>query len=307
MGRMPLLDIRGIRPILILRRAVDDEDLSFAQKFTRALHKSRSQIVAFVLILAGLAFIASRVSDSASVGKWFTVGLVSVLAVLLLASFLVLKALKFFLSRTRLHLPSVLRHGLANLYRPGNPSSALLAALGMGVMQIMLVFLMQHAVVRQLHISSAPNLPNLFLIDIANEEVDGMRQLLTSAPGVTAKPELLPVVTSRILAIDGVEANDITSPTTCSAASSSPGRGPYRPAPPLRKGSGGLPPNPPLRTTSRWSPSLRIRPVASAFISVPPSPSPRRTSVSTPRSPRLPALTASTPTAAPSSSCPRSP
>jgi putative ABC transport system permease protein len=205
----PLLDIRGIRPILILRRAVDDEDLSFAQKFTRALHKSRSQIVAFVLILAGLAFIASRVSDSASVGKWFTVGLVSVLAVLLLASFLVLKALKFFLSRTRLHLPSVLRHGLANLYRPGNPSSALLAALGMGVMQIMLVFLMQHAVVRQLHISSAPNLPNLFLIDIANEEVDGMRQLLTSAPGVTAKPELLPVVTSRILAIDGVEANDI--------------------------------------------------------------------------------------------------
>ena len=205
----PLLDIRGIRPILILRRAVDDEDLSFAQRFTRALRKSRSQIVAFVLILAGLAFIASRVSDSASVGKWFTVGLVSVLIVLLFASFLVLKTLKFFLSRTRLHLPSVLRHGLANLYRPGNPSSALLAALGMGVMQIMLVFLMQHAVVRQLHISSAPNLPNLFLIDIANEEVDGMRQLLTSAPGVTAKPELLPVVTSRILAIDGVEANQI--------------------------------------------------------------------------------------------------
>jgi putative ABC transport system permease protein len=205
----PLLDIRGIRPILILRRAVDDEDLSFVQKFLRALRKSRSQIFAFVLILGGLAFIASRVSDSASVGKWFTVGLVSVLIVLLIASFVVLRTLKFFLARTRLHLPQVLRHGLANLYRPGNPSSALLAALGMGVMQIMLVFLMQHAVVRQLHISSAPNLPNLFLIDIANEEVDGMRQLLTGFPGITAKPELLPVVTSRILAIDGVEANSI--------------------------------------------------------------------------------------------------
>ncbi len=205
----PLLDIRGIRPILILRRAVDEEDLPLVQKLTRLLLKSRSQIVAFVLILAGLAFIASRVSDSASVGKWFTLGLVSVLIVLLIASFAVLKALKFFLSRTRLHLPSVLRHGLANLYRPGNPSSALLAALGMGVMQIMMVFLMQHAVVRQLQISSAPNLPNLFLIDIANSEVEGMRQLLTSAPGVTAPPELLPVVASRILAIDGVPANDI--------------------------------------------------------------------------------------------------
>ena len=205
----PLLDIRTIRPILILRRAVDDEELTIPQKFSRFLQKSRSQILAFILILAGLAFIASRVSDSASVGKWFTVGLVSVLAVLLIASFAVLRTLKFFLSRTRLHLPSVLRHGLANLYRPGNPSSALLAALGMGVMQIMMVFLMQHAVVKQLQISSAPNLPNLFLIDIANEEVEGMRTLLTHFPGVTAAPELLPVVSSRILGIDGVAANDI--------------------------------------------------------------------------------------------------
>ena len=205
----PLLDIRGIRPILILRRAVDEEDLPIAQKLTRLFLKSRTQLFAFILILGGLAFIASRVSDSNSIGKWFTVGLVGVLLVLLLASFLVLRGLKFFLNRTRLHLPQVLRHGLANLYRPGNPSSALLAALGMGVMQIMMVFLMQHAVVKQLQISSAPNLPNLFLVDIANQEVEDMRKLLTHAPGVTAAPELLPVVNSRILAIDGVPADSI--------------------------------------------------------------------------------------------------
>ena len=81
--------------------------------------------------------------------------------------------LKFFLNRTRLHLPSSLRHGLANLYRPGNPSAALLAALGMGVMQIMTVYLVQQAVVSELHISSAPNLPNVFLIDIANSRSTG--------------------------------------------------------------------------------------------------------------------------------------
>ncbi|ADW69321.1 ABC transporter permease [Granulicella tundricola] len=205
----PLLDIRGIRPILILRRAVDETDEPWHVKLVRLFTKNLAQIGAFLLILAGLALIAFRISDSASVGKWFTVGLAAVLAVLLLASFLVLKALKFFLTRTRLHLPSAVRHGLANLYRPGNPSSALLAALGMGVMQIMMVFLMQNAVVKQLHISSAPNLPNIFLVDIANDEIDGMRKLLTSAPGITAPPELLPVVSSRILAIDGVSANDI--------------------------------------------------------------------------------------------------
>ena len=221
----PLLDIRNIRPILILRRAVDDLDqpigkmiwalirgrsivsdstLTLDRLILYRLRKNFAQILSFFVILGGLSIIAYRVSDSRDVGKYFSIGLVSVLAVLLLASFIVLKTLKFFLSRTRLHMPSVLRHGLANLYRPGNPSSALLAALGMGVMQIMLVFLMQHAVVQQLHISAAPDLPNIFLVDITDDEIGGMRTLLANNPAVTAPPELLPVVTSRVLALNGV-------------------------------------------------------------------------------------------------------
>ena len=226
----PLLDIRNIRPILILRRAVDDLDQPLWQLFVALfrgkaiatdstltldrlilyrLRKYVAQIVAFVLILGGLTVIAFRVSDSREVGKWFSVGLVGVLAVLLFASFVVLKSLKFFLSRTRLHLPSALRHGLANLYRPGNPSAALLAALGMGVMQIMLVFLMQHAIVQQLQITSAPNLPNIFLVDIADKEIDGMRGLLAHSSAVTAPPELLPVVTMRVTALNGTPVADI--------------------------------------------------------------------------------------------------
>ncbi len=205
----PLLDIRGVRPILILRRAVDETDEPFTASLLRRLKKNLAQFLAFALILGGLTLIAYRVSDSHAVGKWFSVGLAGVLAVLLFASWIVLKTLKFFLTRTRLHLPSVLRHGLANLYRPGNPSAALLAALGMGVMQIMLVFLMQHAVVQQLNISAKPNLPNIFLIDIANQEIDGIRHLLATSPAVTAPPELLAVVTSRVLALNGVPAADI--------------------------------------------------------------------------------------------------
>jgi putative ABC transport system permease protein len=136
----------------------------------------------------------------------FSVGLVIVLLVLLAASAAVLWGLKFFLNRTRLHLPSALRHGLANLYRPGNPSAALLAALGMGVMQIMLVFLVQRAVVNELHITSAPNLPNVFLVDIANSEIDGIQRVLKAQPGVTTQPELVPMVGARVEAIDGVTA-----------------------------------------------------------------------------------------------------
>jgi putative ABC transport system permease protein len=205
----PLLDIRGIRPILILRRSVDDVDQPFFASLGHRLRSNWAQLVAFAMILAGLALIAWRVSDSPVVARDFSFGLVIVLLVLLAASFALLKLLKYFLTRTRLLLPSVLRHGLANLYRPGNPSAALLAALGTGVMQIMLVFLWQHAAVRELQITASPQIPNIFLVDIANDEIDGVRRLLTSSPVVTAPPELLPVVSSRIIAINGVAANEI--------------------------------------------------------------------------------------------------
>ena len=199
----PLLDIRRVRPILILRRAVEDNDDPFIAALWKKINHNIAQILATALILVGLVFIAMTLSDSLVVGQRFSEGLVGVLLVLLAASAAVLRGLKFFLNRTRLHLPSALRHGLANLYRPGNPSAALLAALGMGVMQIMTVYLVQRAVVNELHISSAPNLPNVFLVDIANTEIDGMRALLKTQPGVTTQPELLPLVSARVLTIDG--------------------------------------------------------------------------------------------------------
>ncbi|WP_433973352.1 ABC transporter permease [Tunturiibacter lichenicola] len=204
----PLLDIRGVRPILILRRAVEDNDDPFVTAIWRKITKNLAQLGAALLILVGLAAIATTLSDSVVVGEVFSAGLVAVLIVLLVASVAVLAGLRLFLSKTRLHLTSSVRHGLANLYRPGNPSAALLAALGLGVMQIMTVYLVQQAVVSELHVSAAPNLPNVFLIDITNDEVAGIRKLLTSQQSVTAPPELLPVVSSRIMEIDGVPANE---------------------------------------------------------------------------------------------------
>ena len=206
----PLLDVRGVRPILILRRAVEEvPEEPLGKGLLRRLRKNGAQIGAFALILGGLAVIATTLSDSATVGEVFSIGLVLVLGVLLAASAGVLAGIKMFLSKTRLALPSSLRHGLANLYRPGNPSAALLAALGLGVMQIMTVYLVQQAVVRELHISSAPNLPNVFLIDITDAEIDGVRALLRGQPHVKPDMEMLPVVASRIEAINGTPAAEI--------------------------------------------------------------------------------------------------
>ena len=107
------------------------------------------------------------------VGKWFAICLTALLVVILGLSALTLRGLRLFLSRTRLYLTSAVRHGLANLYRPGNQSSAVLAALGTGVMLILSVFFMQRSVLAALKEGAGPNTANIFLIDMAAKSCRG--------------------------------------------------------------------------------------------------------------------------------------
>lgn len=216
----PLLDIRGVRPILILRRNVESSDDPFVARFIRKLRGSLVQLAASLLIVGGLVLLASRVSDSVQIGVRFSVGLIVALVALLITAWLTLQLLRFFLGRTRLHLPSSLRHGLSNLYRPGNPSAALLAALGLGVMQIAMVYMVQHSIVNEMKTATAANLPNIFLIDMTNDEVAGVRDLLAHEPTVKGTPELVPVVSSRILAINGTSIADLKLPHMGRAAQS---------------------------------------------------------------------------------------
>jgi putative ABC transport system permease protein len=161
------------------------------------------------LIVAGLAGIAAALSDSWTIGKWFAASLCAVLLVILGLSALTLRTLRAFLDKTRLHLPSALRHGLANLYRPGNQSSAVLASLGAGVMLILAVYLMQSAIVRRMHNDVSSDTPNIFLVDIAPEELSGVQSLLAKQPGVQGQLETIPVISSRIVSIDSVPTDQI--------------------------------------------------------------------------------------------------
>jgi len=199
----PLLDIRNVRPILILRRNVEAADDPFATRLVRKLRGSAAQIGASVLILLGLVGLATRVSDSRQVGWTFALGLAASLLVLLAMSAVTLWLLRRFLRGTGLRLPSTLRHGLANLYRPGNPSAALLAALGLGVMQIAAVYFVQNSIVNEMHVAAAGNLPNIFLMDMGTNEVNGVRTLLAQQPMVHGTPEMIPVVSARLTEING--------------------------------------------------------------------------------------------------------
>ncbi len=200
----PLLDVRKIRPNLVLRRAVDDGNGEGQLTFWQKIRENKVQWIASVLIVLGLGGIAAALTDSLQVGAWFGAALCALLLFTLGMSALTLRGLRAFLAKTRLHLPSAVRHALANLYRPGNQSSAVLAALGTGVMLILVVFLMQSSVLREMREGAKPDTPNIFLIDMATSELLGVRELLDKQPGARGKMEALPVVSGRIESIDDV-------------------------------------------------------------------------------------------------------
>ena len=202
----PLLDVRAVRPVLVLRRLVEQGPEGIGGWLARWWAR-RLQLGLSVVVIAALGGIAWALSDSAKVGTWFAVLFTLALVVLLVMAAVALRTLRFLLNRIRLRLPSFLRHGLANLYRPGNQSAAVLAALGTGVMLILAVYLMQAALLRDLRETASPKLPNVFLIDVTSDEVAGVKDFFQHQPGVSQalgqSLDLMPVVAGRFVSLNG--------------------------------------------------------------------------------------------------------
>ncbi len=211
----PLLEIRNFRPLRILRRNVEENSESdqaqnrsslLTRIWPRIFPRDPVQIVAIGIILVALAIIASTLTQSAMVGAWFAGGLFAVLIFLLLAASGMLIFVRRLLERARAHFSPAARQGLANLYRPGNQSAAVLTALGVGVMLIMTIYSMQHAILRDLNNTDASKAPNVFLVDISPEELPGITKLVAAQSAVHGKIETIPVVSASILSINGFTA-----------------------------------------------------------------------------------------------------
>jgi putative ABC transport system permease protein len=198
----PLLDVRGVRPVLVLRRLVEQGPEGIGGWFARWWSR-RLQLGLSLVVVVALGGIAWALSDSAKVGTWFALLFACALLVLLVMAAVALRTVRFLLNRVRLRLPSFLRHGLANLYRPGNQSAAVLAALGTGVMLILAVYLMQAALLRDIRETASPKLPNIFLIDVTDDEVAGIKAFFQHQTGVTQDLDLMPVFTGRFVSLNG--------------------------------------------------------------------------------------------------------
>ncbi|HZU28380.1 MAG TPA: FtsX-like permease family protein [Bryobacteraceae bacterium] len=194
----PLLRIRRIRPSLILRRDMGQDEKPWLRRWLEA----RAALLAAVLIVAGVGGIAAWLGDSAKTGALFAAGLSGSLLALGAVAWLLLRGLRVLL-RHGPALPVALRHGLANLYRPGNQAASVLVALGVGVMFTLTIWVVQHSLVHDIIETAPPGVPNVFLIDIQPHEKDALLKMVRSQPGIQGGIDIVPAIQMRLTAVNG--------------------------------------------------------------------------------------------------------
>ena len=201
----PLLAIRKVRPALILRRDMPEARPALNTRLVDAI----PSIASGVLILAGIGGIAGWLAESPKVGGYFAGGLTVSLILLALLAGALLRGVKSFLKRSPWRIPTFARLGLANLHRQGNQASAILVALGLGVMFTLTVYLVQHSLVSEIVASAPPDAPNVFLMGITPEQVPPLRDLITKQAGVEGPPEFMPSVPIQIVTVNGTPFSEL--------------------------------------------------------------------------------------------------
>jgi len=204
----PLLAIRDVKPALIFRREMPEAKPPLRLR----LRKKLPAAGAGALILAGLAAMAAWLAGSAKVGAWFAGGLAAALLLLGAVAWVLLRWIKWLLRHAPVRLPLWLRHGAANLYRPGNHAASILVALGVGVMFTLTVYLVQNSLLKEVMVAMPKGAPNVFLINITPRELEAMREFLASRRDIEGRPALVPTVAARLESVNGTPLDQLPPP-----------------------------------------------------------------------------------------------
>lgn len=183
---LPLLEIRRIKPILVLRN-----DIGPAGK-----RWDWTRILSGAVVLLGLVALASWQAGSIRIGSIFLGGLAVATLVL---NFAALGLMKFMRGLRR--IPSfALRQGANSLYRPGNQTRIILLAVGLGVFFILSVRLLQANLLGEFNLDLDANRADLYLIDVQKDQREGVNEIIKRATGNA--PPLIPTVRARILKLN---------------------------------------------------------------------------------------------------------
>jgi putative ABC transport system permease protein len=187
---VPLLEIRHVKPSLLLR----------AEAGTGRVDPV--QVLVSAGVVAGLVGLTVWQAGSLRIGLVVAVGFAIAALVLHLAGTLLIKAIQP-LARTR-WFP--LRHAVLQLSRPGSQARIVLLAVGLGSFFIVGVRSLQENLVREFTVNLSPEMPDMFLLDVQQDQVGSMTSLLEEYRHPAAPPpRLIPVLRARVTGVTGQE------------------------------------------------------------------------------------------------------
>jgi putative ABC transport system permease protein len=185
---VPLLDVRRVKPSLLLRDAAGPRERDFVRW------------AAIVALLASLVVMASWQAASLRIGLAVSVGLAAVATILSLVSAGLIRAIRpLALSRS-----VAVRHAVLRLSRPGNQTRAVLLAVGLGAFFIVGVRSLQANLLAQVSLTLDANAADMFLIDVQPDQAPALEHLLAGRQGLRLLP-IIPVLRARVTGVTGRE------------------------------------------------------------------------------------------------------
>ena len=179
---VPLLEVRQVKPSLLLRHE------------TSGGRRDWLQIGATAVVAASLVALASWQAASVRVGLTVCAGFV-VLAVVLHGVGWLLTRLTRPLARST-WFP--LRQAVLHLGRPGNQTRVILLTVGLGTFFIMGVRGLQVNLLHQFALQIGENTPDLFLVDIQQDQAEALKAFLGERLPADSAPRLIPVLRARV-------------------------------------------------------------------------------------------------------------
>lgn len=193
---LPLLALRDVPPLAALREDVERP----RRRFDLLL------VLAWAALAGSVVLLSVIEAPERDQGLGFAAGLAGTVAVLWAVGALVVSLTRRLAPK---RAPYPVRQGIANLFRPQNQTVAITIALGFGVFAVGTILQVESALVRGLALDESRTHPNLVLFDIQPDQDDGVMAFLP--PAARAVAAVVPLVPSRIAAVNGVSAAELAT------------------------------------------------------------------------------------------------
>ena len=184
----PLLEMRTIKPLALIR-----------WNLIPAAARDWVQWAVVGALAAGLVALASWQAASWEAGLWVCGGFAAVAVVLHGVGRTLVRLVQPLGAGARF----AVRHAVLNLARPGNQTRVILLAVGLGSFFVIGIHAVQANLLGAFALEIREDSPDMFLIDIQQDQQAGVRELLAERVGPGAA-DLIPVLRARVTGVDGL-------------------------------------------------------------------------------------------------------